>query len=364
MKKLILKFFLLLCLVSTSVFADKHQLDELVKSAISDATPNTGYSFHVIGDNSAFNVVVGNANPKGDKLTPKHVYRIASVTKSFTASAALRLVEMGKLNLEDSINDLVTPVFNDMLQKEGYDTNKITLKQIMSHTAGIFDHPSSEKFINSILSNPQKVWTRKEQIQAAIDWGEPVGAPGEKFVYSDTGYVILGDIIERAGGEHLPVAVRKLINYDKLNIHEAVWEIGDSKDVAAHTRVHQYLSGQDTYDWDPTMDMFGGGGLVASPTSMARFYHALFAGQVFEKPSTLTQMLSSSGLPDDSPYLLGVFKKDYQGLTVYEHGGFWGTSVMHHKPSGITIAGAALKQEDYRKMIDIMTAYLRQRTEN
>lgn len=108
-----------------------------------------------------------------------------------------------------------------------------------------------------------------------------------------------------------------------------VWERGDTVAVDESRRVHQYLHGTDTFNWSPTVDLYGGGGLVASPIGMAKFYQALFSGKVFKHPETLKLMLSDKGLPADSPYRLGVFAKDYNGTLVYQHGGFWGTLVMY-----------------------------------
>jgi D-alanyl-D-alanine carboxypeptidase len=229
----------------------------------------------------------------------------------------------------------------------------------MSHTAGMYDHPESENFVNGILENPQKEWTMQGQIKAGVDWGDPVGAPGEKFSYSDTGYVLLGNIIERASGVSLPVAVRTLLQLDKIAPGAIVWERGDSAPVPEERRVHQYFQGMDIFDWSPTIDLYGGGGLLASPKGMAEFFTALFSGEVFTKPETLEVMLSKEGLPEGSPYRLGVFDHKYDELHVYEHGGFWGTNVMYHPKSGTVIAGAVLKQSDYRQMISIMTGYLR-----
>lgn len=351
--------FILSISLAVGAFADPAVLERLVQEAAENGGDLTGFSFHVIEGDEPYSATIGDAAPAGIKLAPQHMFRIASVTKTYTAAAVLRLVEEGAVGVAAPLDTLIDEDINGILLSDGYQTNQITLKQVLSHTAGLYDHAQSAKYIQRIMDNPQHVWTRKEQIAAGAEWGEPVGTPGDKFFYSDTGYLLLGHILERMTGKPLPVAVRNLLAFDKHGLQETVWERGDSKPVLEAQRVHQYLSGADTFDWDPSVDLFGGGGLLASPRDMARFYGLLMAGKIFEKPETLSLMLSPAGLPQGSPYRLGLFEKHYDGLRVYEHGGFWGTLVMHDPATGITVAGAAIKQVDYPKLVNTMVAFLK-----
>lgn len=346
---------LFLLLLSPPVQADPEKLSQ----ALDAIMPDTGFSFYVIDADREYAAVAGLATPDGQKVTADHMFRIASTTKTYTAAAVLRLVEQGMLDLGASVGSLVSPKYAEILKGDGYDIDSMTLKQVLSHTAGLYDHAQSDNYIATIFENPDHVWTREEQVRAGAEWGDPLGAPSEKFFYSDTGYLLLGDIIERAAGKPLPVAVRELLGFDKHNLTDTFWERGDSKAVPDERRVHQFLAGRDTHSWDPSLDLYGGGGLVATPRDMARFYALLMADSIFDKPETLKLMLSPDGLPENSPYRLGVFEKTYDDVHVYEHGGFWGTLALHEPASGITIAAAALRQEDYPKLAEAMAAFLR-----
>ena len=212
------------------------------------------------------------------------------------------------------------------------------------------------------MANPKQEQSRLAQIKGCVEWGDPLGKPGEGYSYSDTGYVLLGHIIERVTELPLPIAVRQYLKLDVNNIQTVMWERGDSVDVPHNLRVHQLLEGTDTYDWNPTVDLFGGGGLVANPEGMARFYQYLFGGRVFKDSSTLELMLSTEGLPHDSPYRLGVFVKNIGNVEVYEHSGFWGTSVMFAPSLNLVVSGAVVEQQDYRKMIELFTRYIREQS--
>src|SRR5690606_11875378 len=118
-------------------------------------------------------------------------------------------------------------------------------------------------------------WSRLKAIQSLVAWTDPVGAPGEKFSYSDTGYVLLGAIVEQVTGGTLAKAVRAELKLDSI-APNTYWERFERQRGAA--RAHQLYEGVDTYDWNPSVDLFGGGGLVAPTQDVAAFFDALLRG--------------------------------------------------------------------------------------
>ncbi|WP_462148213.1 serine hydrolase domain-containing protein [Pseudoalteromonas gelatinilytica] len=364
-KKTLSSLFVALSLMALPVTAEPtkplethHALMGQILSA-NQQTPLTGFALHVIVDDGhAFSTAKQSKENTPQVINPNSLFRIASVTKTFTAATVLRLHEEGKLNLDTTLDKLISDDFFTLLESDGYALDKMTLKQVLSHTAGLYDHAQSDQYLAGIMANPQQDITMREQIKGCVEWGDPVGKPGERFSYSDTGYVLLGHIIERVTDLPLPEAVRQYLSFDKNHIENVVWERGDSVAVDESRRVHQYLHGTDTFNWSPTVDLYGGGGLVASPIGMAKFYQALFSGKVFKHPETLKLMLSDKGLPADSPYRLGVFAKDYNGTLVYQHGGFWGTLVMYEPTTQVVVAGAVTQQKDYAQLEKVMSDYL------
>lgn len=273
--------------------------------------------------------------------------RIASVTKTFTAATALRLMEDGKLDLLRPIAGYIDPVLGEILRADGYDPTLITVKHLLSHTSGMADHAQTQTYFDRIIADPSHSWTRGEMLQGLVEWTDPVGSPGEKFAYSDTGYVLLGHIIERQSGLSLAEAARRHLGLDAIGLPDTYWEIMERNDAVAARRAHQKMDGMNIHGWSATMDLYGGGGLVSSARDMARFFQALFAGRVFKKPETLAVMLSADGLPVGSPYRLGLFVRSKAGVDYYEHEGFWGTMVMHVPSTQSTFAGAVLDQAHF-----------------
>ncbi len=285
----------------------------------------------------------------GTPMTPRHPVRIASNTKTFVAAAVLRLWERGELGLDEPIAALLPEQLVVPLRQDGYDPEAMTVRHLLTHTSGLFDHSEPDEYAAAILANPQYRWTPAQQLAAAMDWGEPLAPPGKVFSYCDTGYVLLGVILERATGEPLAVAVRELVGFDRLGLDSTWWESLEPAPPGAPERAHQFLGEVDTTSFDPSFDLYGGGGLVAAMGDLARFFGAIFRGKIFDDPRTLDVMLTTlDGLearPDASAsalapgaYRMGVWVVEVDGLTTYRHTGFWGTLATYVPELDLTVA--------------------------
>jgi D-alanyl-D-alanine carboxypeptidase len=283
-------------------------------------------------------------------------FRLASITKTYVAATALRLQEDGRLDLQSPIGRYLPSDWMKLLAGDGYKTEAITVRHLLSHTGGIADHAQAPQFVATLKADPQTRWTREGDLHHLVEWTDPVGAPGEKFAYSDTGYILLGAIIERITGQTLAQAVREQLRLDALGVPGTYWERYESP--VGGARAHQRFEGLDTHDWDPSMDLYGGGGLVAPPVDVAVFFDALLAGSVFKRPETLALMQSANGLPSGSPYRLGVFEYDLDGTAAFGHSGFWGTLVAREPRSGRTISGAVTDRNDFPKLSKVVNDYV------
>jgi D-alanyl-D-alanine carboxypeptidase len=268
----------------------------------------------------------GLADPDtGRPMTPETPARIASNTKTFVAAAVLRLAEEGKLDIDDPIEDHLPEEFVEILDGDGYDTDAITIRHLLNHTSGLFDHTASPNFEPQILADPKHRWTRAEQVQCAVDWGGPHGEPGEYYTYCDTGYVLLGGIIEQVSGLPMAIAVRKLLDYGRLGLISTWWETLEPKPAWVPDRAHQFFGDIDTAEFDPSYDLYGGGGLVSTVGDLARFYRAIFTDDVFTQEDTSYIMLTTDddaqALPDASEralppgaYRMGIWEVRVAGF--------------------------------------------------
>ena len=292
------------------------------------------------------------------KLTPDQPVRLASNTKTYTAAALLRLVEMGRLSLSDPLARHLPPVVDSLLRRDGYATDVITIEQVLSHRSGLNEHPAVRSYVAKLRTDPQHHWTPLEQLQWLVDSLAPVGPPGGQFRYSDSGYVLLGLIVERYSGQSLGPAVRSLVRFDELGLRHTWWETLEPAPSGVPDRAHQYLGGLDAYGIDPSFDLYGGGGIVAPMADVARFLTALLDGKVFAKRETLETMVRARS-PEMNGYGMGLFGSTAGGQTGRGHTGFWGTTAMVFPEAGVTIAVAITDQGEFRQANAVMGSVLK-----
>ena len=275
---------------------------------------------------------------KEDELSSDQPFRIASVTKTFVAMSILRLHEMDSLSIEDPIAKYISKKHNDLLRDDGYDTSKILVKHCLNHTSGLFDYATNhDAYIDACMKDPRHRWTRTEQLEGAMKWGDKVGEPGELYRYCDTGYILLGEIIELFYDGDLAKGLRELLGYDQLGLNHTWLETLEPAPVGLLDPVHRYLGRTDATDFDASIDLYGGGGLVSTCQDLTKFMSALFNNEIFEKKETLSLMktkpsyFSSYDPIEDrrhKDYRYGLWQFSIYGEEGYMHAGLWGTHML------------------------------------
>lgn len=341
---------------SADTFAE--HLQSRVNSLMQANPDYHGFSISIrTADGRAYDAAAGVANPDGAPFTPQTPLRIASITKTFVAATVLRLWEDGRLDLDAPITSLVDPAIIEKLTAEGYDVDAITVRHLLAHSSGMDEH-TTEAYLGAIIETPDRVWTRMAQVDFLIADTDPVGPPGGQYAYSDSGYILLGDIIERLTGEPLPSVVRKEMKFDEIGLSGVWWDGYETTPARDAARAHQYLQGMDTHGWHGSLDAFGGGGVIASTQETALFFTALFEGKIFKNPETLEVMISSPSNPFTNQVRFGLFPRTVEGIEVYDHSGFWGTLSFYAPEPGVAIAGASLAYEGYPALRSAMDELL------
>lgn len=279
------------------------------------------------------------ANPPPGVQAP---FRIASVTKVFVAAAVLRLVESGLLRLESPVADHLSPDHAAMLAAARHDPRRITLDHLLTHTSGLPDHASAPAYVQAVLADPRRRWSRTEQLALALEL-QPGGeeGPGQHFHYSDTGYVLLGEAIERATSQPLGVAVRRLLDYDRLGLHRTWWEDDEPPPAGTGTLAPQWLGAQEATGFDASFDRYGGGGIVSTVGDLVRFARALFGQALFERPGTLAA--GCLVLPCAREAVTRLHSRlaavvPMGPAQAWGHLGFWGCGVAHCPSLDLTVA--------------------------
>ena len=287
------------------------------------------------------------------KLTVDTPFRVGSNTKTFVAAAFLRLAEQNILSLDDDITHYLSHHYQQTLSELGYQPKSMTLRHLLSHSSGLFNY-ADETYIDDVLHSPSYQWTREAQFARYASQGFPIIPAGKRFIYSDTGYILLGDILAQCTNMNLAAAVRQLLDFDALELTQTWWEGLEAPPKHAKARARQFIGEQDISQIDASMDMFGSGGLVMTTLELAKFMAALFEERVFTQPSTLEDMLWKGAHAGAKHYRLGLMSEETELGTLYYHLGYWGSIACYLPKKQMAIAGFTTQKNNREALISLV----------
>ncbi|WP_404764814.1 serine hydrolase domain-containing protein [Proteus terrae] len=287
------------------------------------------------------------------KLTVDTPFRIASNTKTFLAAAFLRLWEQNALSLDDDITKYLSANYQQTLLELGYDLKTITLRHLLSHSSGLFDH-ANEAYLEDVIKDPSHKWTREEQITRYTQQVFPIIPAGKRFIYSDTGYILLGDILSQFMRKNMATAVRELLHFQGLDLPQTWWEGLEPQPKHPKARARQFIGEHEGTHIDASMDAFGGGGLVMTTLELAKFTADLFEDRVYLHPSTLKEMKWQGSHSGAANYRLGLMAEATSLGTLYYHLGYWGSAAYYLPEKQIAIAGFTTQRNNRDDLIAII----------
>lgn len=242
-------------------------------------------------------------------VKPETVFQSGSLGKQFTATAVMMLVEEGKIRLDDPIKRYL---------KDGPDTwNQVTVRELLSHTAGFTDYPKNFDF--------RKDYTEPQLLK--IVEGIPFAfEPGTKWSYSNLGYLTLGVLIHRVTGEFYGDFLQERI-FRPLGM-TTTRIISESDIVPNRAAGYQLVKGElKNQDWvSPTLNTTADGALYFSILDLAKWDAALYTEKLLKR-SSLEQMWTvaklKSGKENSGHYGFGWFVENIDGKRVVRHEGEW-----------------------------------------
>lgn len=289
--------------------ATRARIDRTVQAVLKQGdTPSV--SVAVVKDGKlAFVKAYGNAvMAPAVKATPATRYQIASVSKEFVAAAALILQQEGKLSLDDHVSRWLPDLT---------DADKITVRQLLSHTSGYSDY-----WAQDYLMPPMAKPTTPAAIMAG--WAKvPLDyKPGDDWQYSNTGYVVAGQIIEKASGQPLFQVLKTRI-FDPLHITDAVDADATrlkAPDAAGYER--KALGPLRPSPYEGQGWLYAAGQLGMTAEAVARWDISLIDRSLL-KPDSYVQEFTPIKLNSgkDSGYSLGLFVGKEGDRPIIHHGG-------------------------------------------
>jgi CubicO group peptidase (beta-lactamase class C family) len=307
---------LTLMVVSQTVaaFAQGDKVDDYIKAAL-DKQKIPALSIAVVRNGEVVKAKgYGLANVELNvEARPETIYQSGSVGKQFTATAVMMLVEDGKIALDDKINKY----FADAPER----WSGITVRHLLTHTAGTTDYPKDFDF--------RRDYTEAELLKKAAEI-PLASAPGEKWSYSNMGYVMLGILISKVTGKFYGDFLQERI-FKPLGMNTARI-ISEADIVPNRAAGYRQEKGElKNQPWvSPSMNTTADGSLYLTVLDMAKWDAALYTEKLLKK-SSLDQMWTPVTLNDGKTkqYGFGWAFEDVRGHKIIEHGGAWQGFTSH-----------------------------------
>lgn len=255
----------------------------------------------VFPDGSRWTGTSGEAELNPERpVEPDTVFVVGSITKTFVSALILQLAEEGLLSLDDRLSRWLPDYPR---------AARITLRHLLSHTSGIYNYFEHPEYNTTIFGQPNRLWTPDEILDRFVN--EPYFEPGTGYHYSNTGFVLLGLVIEEATGATLGEELRRRFLVP-LAMHDSYFQ-GDGPPPSDAAQGHLLGSGtlreiSDTSDFRPTRSAasvaWAAGAMASTAQDIATWGDALYGGELLE-PESLAEM---------TDYLASVYAGGAYGL--------------------------------------------------
>lgn len=268
----------------------------------------------------------------GVPLQPDQRFRLGSLTKQFTAAAVLRLVEQGKIRLDQPLHHYLPDYVSTARQ--------INIQQLLQHTSGLANYTDDAQRYQTRLNDPASL----EQVLEELRKDPPLTAAGEAFYYSNTGYVLLGRIIELASGKTYADYLSEQF-FQPLGMNNTMF--ATQKVIANAVSGYRSRKGE---QWQAdSIDMVwphASGSLVSTVQDLVKWNHALYHSKLLSDASLklmLAPAVLNNGKAADfygSETGMGIFIEPVLSSKVYAHSGQingFNSYMLYHPLSEITV---------------------------
>jgi CubicO group peptidase (beta-lactamase class C family) len=309
--------------VATSCFAqDAARMEEVVQTYVQNKT-FMGAVLVARGSDVILSKGYGSANLEWDlPNTPATKFRLGSITKQFTAASILLLEERGKLSLDDPIKKHMPDA------PAAWDA--ITIFNLLTHTSGITNFTALPDYKSLKLDEMPVAKTIVTVRDKPLDF-----VPGEKMSYSNSGYLVLGHVIERITGASYEKFVTDNI-FTPLGMKDSGY---DSNKTVIARRAAGYMpspAGPVNAGFVHMSIPHAAGALYSTTEDLLRWEQGLFGGKVIT-PASLAKMTT----PFKGDYALGVVVQTASGRKVVQHGGGidgFNTFLAYYPDDKLTVA--------------------------
>lgn len=302
----------------------------------------------VLPDGEVLTVVSGSADPAAERdLEATDLFLVGSTGKTYVTGIVHLLEAEGWLDFNNTAASYFEEDEDDAWLDALPNGRSVTLRQLLRHQTGIPRYVFGEEFTSTLSSQPDRIWTPKELLAFASR--DALFAPGEKWAYSDTNYILLGKLVEKVTGKRFydlvrtrllkPNGLEQTVPTDKRRIeHMAQGQVvtGRSMGVGEWALKDGQFSYNVQFEWC-------GGGWATTPADLARWVGLLYGGKAFDEEylGSLLDTVPAGRLGRGVEYGLGVMVRPTDAGELRYHDGFmpgYTTSAGLFPASNIAVA--------------------------
>ena len=286
----------------------------------------------LLADGTGWEGASGMSAP-GIPVSPATAFELGSITKMYTAALVLELESEGLVSLDNSLSQWFPDV-------PGAD--RITVRHLLNHTHGLHDPLQEPEFVPSVLQDPTHVWT----LDDILDRMEPpLFEPGAEWRYSNTGYHLLGAIVEAVTDTPFDQAMdaRILARWGLDSTWYGIHNPAGVQLAAAYIDPAGSGTPQPVsllMPWTAFRSSAGpAGAVLATAADAAHWLHALATGSILDE-GQWARMTTWVDRPDGNRYGLGILKLEEEGRTLLGHKGNsagYSAAAFHDPASGTTV---------------------------
>ena len=254
----------------------------------------------------------------GKPVEADSLFRVGSITKTFMAVLALKLIADGYFTLDDPITDHLPEAqywFGHIT-----DPRAITVRDLLQHSSGLPDYVELLAELPPVLQEilSEHDW-RQVEIPRVVHNLPATFAPGTDVSYTNTGYTVLGLLMERATDRPLAELCHEYI-FDPVGLDDTYYAATEQTPPQAHAYLMHEGELHDVTNLDLPQVAGAAGSILTDADDLARFATALFAGDLLT-PEQWAAMTDWRAMSSRTDYGLGLMKRQYKGHMYYGHGG-------------------------------------------
>ncbi len=333
----------------------KDKLEGLIQKQLDKAVKSKNVTNAIILVDSKeydINKIYTAGNIDGKAISENQPFHVASAGKAFTATLIGCAIEEGKLSLQSNVEEFLDEALLEnlfIINGDDY-SHDVTIEMLLSHTSGVADYFDDEVegergMHELIVDEPGRLWEPNDLLDYSRNYQSAVAKPGEKYHYSDTGYILLGLILESAYSKSFDELLHEKI-FEPLKMDDSYLMFYSEPENKLRPIADVWLNGVNIKDYNSLSIDWSGGGIVSTVNDLSTFIRALNDYTIISK-DTLDSLYCF-----DYKFMNGIHYGN--GFMEYHFGEFF--PLMNSLPKFVGHMGILGTQMFYDKQTD--TVYI------